>query len=86
MGLAGSMVIECLEVHNSSWFSVVFGSYHHPAAPLDRVIDSYRFQNPQSHVTIQPSLDSLPPVQWDLCSLVYGYRGCCRVNVKAENV
>ena len=43
MGLAGSMVIECLEVDNSSWFSVVFWSYHHPAAPLYRVIDSYRF-------------------------------------------
>ena len=59
-----SMLVECLKVNGSSWFSVL-RAYHHPMAPSNWLPYGDRFQNAKFTVTVETYFYGLLPVKWN---------------------
>ena len=70
MCLSWGMFIQSSVVHHSPGASIRFWSYHHPAAPGDRVIDWNTLQYTKSDISVKAFLDSIFPVKRDLAGTV----------------
>ena len=81
MGLSRGMVVEGLEVYNTSRFAVGLADYDHPMAPGVGGADGDFLQHAKADISIEVCLDLLP---------VNGHCGClvscnrCRRRVDVE--
>ena len=56
------MIIDCLEVNDTAWATISFGSDNHPTVPGDRVIKGDTFNNTQPLITVKAASDCISPV------------------------
>ena len=76
VGLAGSVHVKGLQIHRSSWFTVLLCADDHLVAPGDWFSNRDRFDDAQADILIEAGLDWLPPMNrnWDGGVVSHGFR------------
>ena len=73
MSLSRSVFVEVGVVHNTARGAVMFGRDNHSTAPGDWSVYWNFLQDSESHVSVQPGLDSFSPVKRDLTGRMNSY-------------
>lgn len=84
MGLPGALVINLLEINNSSRGPIMLRRNMHSAAPSCGGINRYSFQDPEANIPVKTSFDLGLPMSRNRCRAMHSYRCCLFVNKKPE--